>query len=151
MRAGVVARTFITAVALSSVMAGAALSERKDPPEEKLISPWPPLTMDRQAIGNWPVPHPAPAHDIFSVPAAKAFRDASLGERKRIQAGLIRAGLYAGEIDGKWGPATFNGVLSYAAQMNISNHLNTYSGSASVLHRIAITVLRFDSGTRPVR
>lgn len=51
---------------------------------------------------------------IYSTPAARAFNNYSLSERKAIQRNLRAWGYYRGGIDGSFGPGTYNAITAYA-------------------------------------
>ena len=58
---------------------------------------------------------PRPVHtSIYGTPAARAFQNYSLSERKAIQRNLRAWGYYRGGIDGSFGPGTYNAVVAYA-------------------------------------
>jgi Putative peptidoglycan binding domain len=64
---------------------------------------------------------PRPVHSsIYSTPAARAFSNYSLSERKAIQRNLRAWGYYRGAIDGAFGPGTYNAVTAYARDEGVS-------------------------------
>lgn len=125
-------KTAWMACALSVMVAGAVSAN-----EPQKISPWPPVTTDRHAPHNWPVPHPAPAVNLNTVPSGLVFRALPKAERQRVQFELARVNLYAGEIDGIWGPQTFFGVRAYAQSLDLEHTLNSTQGAARILRHIA--------------
>lgn len=100
------------------------------------IVPWPPVTQDRYAPHNWPVPHPAPAVDLNEIPSGKVFRALNERERYAVQRSLARVGYYAGPIDGVWGPGTWAGTAAYADRVGIRNLLDDVHGSLRVFQHI---------------
>lgn len=57
---------------------------------------------------------------IYSTPAARAFQNYSLSERKAIQRNLRAWGYYRGGIDGAFGPGTYNAITAYARDEGLS-------------------------------
>lgn len=103
---------------------------------EGVISPWPPVTQDRHAPQNWPVPHPAPAVDLNQIPAGIVFRNLTVKERRAVQASLARVGYYDGPVDGIWGPRTWAGTVAYAERVGIRPFLNDVHRSLRVFQHI---------------
>lgn len=100
------------------------------------ITPWPPVTQDRYAPQNWPVPHPAPPVNLDKIPAGIVYRGLTLKERKAVQSSLAAVGYYSEPIDGVWGPATWNATVSYAERVGIKVFLNDMSGALRVFQHI---------------
>lgn len=125
-------KTMMTA-ALTMLIVGQAWAE--DAP--KIIAEWPPISVDKNAAQNWPIPHPVPAINLNEIPSGIAFRAMTKKDRKGVQIALSRVGLYAGKIDGAWGPNTFMGVKMYADEVNLSERLNTPQGSIALFRHIA--------------
>ena len=125
--------TFFRAVsvAISTVLLGSNVSSAQES-----ISPWPPVTLDRHAPQNWPVPHPAPGVDLNTIPAGIVYNSLTRYERQAVQRSLNEVGLYAGRIDGVWGPATWNGTAAYAQQTGIRHFLDDMPGSLRVFQHI---------------
>lgn len=101
-----------------------------------VIAPWPPVTEDRHAPQNWPVPHPAPLVNLNKIPAGIVFRNLTLTERLAVQRSLARVGYYHGLIDGVWGPETWAGTAAYAERVGIRHFLNDAHGSLRVFQHI---------------
>ena len=122
---------FIGAVLAACVMVSHASADEPD-----LIAPWPPVTTDRHAPGNGPVPHPAPAVNLNTIPSGIVFRNLTLVERKAIQKSLARVGYYTGEVDGVWGAQTWAGTLGYAQSLGMERRLETVQGSLGLFQHI---------------
>jgi Putative peptidoglycan binding domain len=76
---------------------------------------------------------PRPTHtSIYSTPAARAFQNYSLRERKAIQRNLRAWGYYRGGIDGSFGPGTYNAVVAFARDEGTSGNLKSTSGAYAV-------------------
>jgi hypothetical protein len=76
---------------------------------------------------------PRPVHtSIYSTPAARAFQNYSLRERKAIQRNLRAWGYYRGGIDGSFGPGTYNAVVAFARDEGASGNLKSTSGAYAV-------------------
>lgn len=119
----------LTFTVLSAVLATAGISNAD------VVSPWPPVTTDRYAPLNMPIPHPAPAIDISNVPSAIAFRALPLSTRHAVQNELIRMGMYPGEADGLWGIRTFAGTRAYARSLGMERRMdNVQDSHALFLH-----------------
>lgn len=70
---------------------------------------------------------------VYDTPAARAFQNYSLSERKAIQRHLRAYGYYRGGIDGSFGPGTYNAVAAYARDegqslRSTSNAYGVYDG-----------------------
>jgi hypothetical protein len=65
-------------------------------------------------------PRPTTHSSIYSTPAARAFQNYSLRERKAIQRNLRAWGYYRGGIDGSFGPGTYNAITAYARDEGVS-------------------------------
>lgn len=124
-------RNMLTATLVTVLMSGMAQADDK-----KTVTPWPPVTTDIHAPGNWPVPHPAPAINLDDIPSGQVFHELSVNERKGIQAALVKVGLYSGEINGIWGEQTWLGVRSYAQTLGYERRLETKQGSLSLFRHI---------------
>lgn len=69
---------------------------------------------------------------IYATPAARAFQNYSLRERKAIQRNLRAWGYYRGGIDGAFGPGTYNAITSYARDEGAGGNLRSTSGAYAV-------------------
>lgn len=125
-------KTVIMASAMSLLISGATWAN-----DVKHVTPWPPVTTDRHNAENWPVPHPAPAVDLNTVPAGIVFRDMSTEQRIGVQAALSRVNMYAGVIDGSWNAETFVGTRAYAERVGLLHTLNSTHGSLRIFRHIA--------------
>lgn len=67
-----------------------------------------------------------------STPAAQAFNSYSSNERRRIQSTLAAYGYYHSNIDGAFGPATYNAITAYAQSTGKSDLLATRGGVYSL-------------------
>ena len=70
-----------------------------------------------------------PVQSIYQTPAAMAFNSYSRNERIRIQAMLAKSGDYYGNIDGSFGPGTYQAVTSYASRTGKMAALETRGGA----------------------
>lgn len=73
-----------------------------------------------------------PSTSIYSTPAARAFNNYSLTERKAIQRNLRAWGYYTGAIDGAFGPRTYNAIVAYARDEGLSNRLSATNTAFAV-------------------
>ena len=121
----------LTFTVLSAFMASVGISNAD------VVSPWPPITTDRHAPQNMPIPHPAPAIDVSNVPSAIAFRALSLSTRYAVQNELIRMGMYPGEADGIWGVQTFAGTRAYASSLGMERRMDNVQGSNALFLHIS--------------
>lgn len=126
------AHTLLAAAALASVCAGGAFAN-----EPTQVSPWPPVSIDRHAPGNWPVAHPAPGVNLNTIPSGIVFRKLPLTQRKAVQTGLARVGYYDGPIDGIWGVMTWAGTQAYADVLGQGRDLDDVHGSLRIFQHIS--------------
>lgn len=70
--------------------------------------------------GHRPPPPPPPQYQppsygsVYRTPLGRAFQSYGLSDRKEIQRELRRYGYYRGQVDGQFGPGTYEAVLAYA-------------------------------------
>ncbi|MGL4238448.1 peptidoglycan-binding domain-containing protein [Tabrizicola sp.] len=69
---------------------------------------------------------------IYRTPAARAFNNYSLAERKAIQRNLRAWGYYRGGIDGAFGPGTYNAIVAYAQDEGATGNLKSTSGAYAI-------------------
>ena len=89
-------------------------------------------------------PAPPPAYQpprvqqpsVHTTPLGIAFKNYSANDRKTIQRRLRSAGFYNGAIDGTFGPASYNALLTYARVRGHDGNLNTTGGAYNYLNRI---------------
>jgi len=85
-----------------------------------------------------PRPHrPAyyePQHtSIYATPIGMAFNSYSDNEQRRIQSTLTAYGYYRGNIDGSFGPGTYDAIAAYARRTGKTAELGSRAGSYGLL------------------
>jgi Putative peptidoglycan binding domain len=70
---------------------------------------------------------------IYGTPIGLAFNSYSDNEQRRIQSTLTAYGYYHGNIDGSFGPGTYNAITAYARRTGKLAQLNSHAGSYGVL------------------
>jgi Putative peptidoglycan binding domain len=87
---------------------------------------------DRRQDPVYVEPRPTRTVSLHSTPAARAFQNYSLAERKAIQRKLRAWGYYRGGIDGSFGPGTYNAVVAYARDEGASGNLKSTAGAYAI-------------------
>lgn len=70
---------------------------------------------------------------IYGTPIGLAFNSYSDNEQRRIQSTLTAYGYYHGNIDGSFGPTTYNALAAYARSTGKTAQLNSRAGAYGVL------------------
>ena len=70
---------------------------------------------------------------IYGTPTGMAFNSYSDNEQRRIQSTLTAYGYYHGNIDGSFGPGTYNAVAAYARRTGKVAMLNSRAGAYGLL------------------
>ena len=71
---------------------------------------------------------------IYTTPVAKAFNSYSEDEQHHIQAVLAARNFYHSDIDGAFGPATYDAVVAYAGSTNQATSLSTEAGAFTLFN-----------------
>lgn len=74
-----------------------------------------------------------PVQSIYGTPAAQAFQSYDLNERRRIQGTLANYGYYHGNVDGSFGPATYQALTAYASRSGKMAALETRGGAYGLM------------------
>lgn len=74
-----------------------------------------------------------PVQSVYSTPAAQAFQSYTLNERRRIQSTLANYGYYNDNIDGNFGPATYQALTAYASRSGKMAMLETRGGAYGLM------------------
>lgn len=74
-----------------------------------------------------------PIQSVYATPVGQAFLSYSDNERRRIQATLANYGYYRGNVDGNFGPGTYQAITAYASQSGKVAQLETRGGSYGLL------------------
>lgn len=70
---------------------------------------------------------------IYATPIGLAFNSYSDNEQRRIQSTLTAYGYYHSNIDGSFGPSTYNALDAYARRTGKTAQLNSRAGAYGVL------------------
>jgi hypothetical protein len=141
----------VTAIAVLAGGANPALAWGK--PEQQFLAGVATTLLIGQLIKNSPrygqpqvapQPHYVPRHhrpvrydpqpvSIYATPVGMAFGSYTDNEQRRIQSTLTAYGYYHGNIDGSFGPGTYNAIAAYARRTGKTALLNTRAGAYGVL------------------
>ena len=80
-----------------------------------------------------PVRYEPQSVSIYGTPIGMAFGSYSDNEQRRIQSTLTAYGYYYGNIDGSFGPGTYNAITAYANRTGKAADLNSRAGAYGVL------------------
>ncbi len=95
--------------------------------------PQPPVYQPPVYYQPQPQPYYPPIQSVYSTPAGQAFQSYSVNERRRIQATLANYGYYHGNVDGNFGPGTYQALNSYASRTGKLAQLETRGGAYGLM------------------
>jgi hypothetical protein len=75
-----------------------------------------------------------PSSYIYTTPMAQAFNSYSEDQQHHIQAVLAAHDFYHSDIDGAFGPATYDAVVAYADSTNQATSLTTEAGAFTLFN-----------------